>query len=112
LHASVRYFDPCRRRPGLPEHVAALVSRVTPEGIGLTLVNTDPLCGRDVVVMAGAFGEHSFTEAHVEGGEAEPVQVNDKVFCVRLGPSAQARLDLGVKRFANAPSYEFPPLVC
>jgi len=112
LHASVRYFDPCRRRPGLPEHVAALVSKVTPEGIGLTLVNTDPLCSREVVVMAGAFGEHSFTEAQVGGEDAGSVQVNDKVLCVRLGPSAQAHLDLGMERFASPPSYEFPTLVC
>jgi len=109
LHASVRYFDPCYRRPGLPEHVAALVEAVTPQGIRLTLVNTDPLQCREVLVQGGAFGEHRFTEARLhdqEDGEAVPV--NDRYLCVRLGPSAQAHLEIDVQRFASLPTYEFP----
>ena len=62
LHCRVRYFDPTRQRPGLPPGIAALVERITPQGILLRLVNTDPLEGQEVVVQAGAFGEHSFTE--------------------------------------------------
>src|SRR5207253_2724703 len=42
LHARVRYFDPARRRAGLPEQVAALVERMTPDGVVLQLVNLDP----------------------------------------------------------------------
>ena len=112
LHASVRYFDPQRRRPGLPQHVAALVERVAPGGITLTLVNTDPLAGHDVLVQAGTFGEHAFTEARLEGApatEPEPIAVDGRYLQVRLGPSAQARLHLGLRRFAYPPSYAFPP---
>jgi hypothetical protein len=118
LHAHVRYFDPQRKRPGLPEHVAALVETITPEGITLTLVNTDPLEGRDVIVQAGAFGEHQFTEVRLDGNAADVVpdgagdgaqRVGSRHLVVRLGPSAQARLHLGVKRFANQPTYAFPP---
>jgi len=113
LHASVRYFDPCRRRPGLPEHVAALVSAITADGIRLSLVNTDPLKCREVIVQGGAFGEHRFTHARLEGAtEAQAIQVNDKVFSVRLGPSAQAHLDLGMERFCQAPSFAFPSFEC
>jgi hypothetical protein len=113
LHASVRYFCPCRRRPGLPEHVAALVSAITADGIRLSLVNTDPLQCREVVVQGGAFGEHRFTSARLEGApEAQVIQVNDRVFSVRLGPSAQAHLDLGMERFAYAPSFAFPSFEC
>jgi len=126
LHASVRYFDPHRRRPGLPRDVAALVEQITPDGIVLMLVNTDPLEGRDVLVQAGAFGEHAFTEARLENGGIEQQSVtvstdvadgyirlihNDRYLLVRLGPSAQARLCLGMRRFANRPSYEFPPAI-
>jgi hypothetical protein len=113
LHASVRYFDPCQRRPGLPEHVAALVEKVTPDGIRLTLVNTDPLNEREVMVQAGAFGEHSFGSVrHADAPEAAPIAVDDKYLCVRLGPWAQARLDVDVTRFQNLPSYAFPPFEC
>jgi hypothetical protein len=42
LHAQVRHFDPERRRAGLPEDVAALVERIEPASITLTLVNTSP----------------------------------------------------------------------
>ena len=42
LHAQVRHFDPERRRAGLAEDVAALVEKITAEGVTLTLVNTHP----------------------------------------------------------------------
>jgi hypothetical protein len=110
LHAHVRYFDPQRKRPGLPEHVAALVESITPEGMTLSLVNTDPLQGCDVIVQAGAFGEHRFTEVSLKGQEGDGAQrVDSKHLVVRLGPAAQARLKLSVERFANPPTYAFPP---
>jgi hypothetical protein len=112
LHASVRYFDPHRRRPGLPRHVAALVEKVTPQGILLALVNTDPLQAHDVLVQAGTFGEHMFTEAVVENGsgvEQERVTVDARYLQVRLGPSAQARIRLDIKRYVHQPTYAFPP---
>ena len=110
LHASVRYFDPRRKRPGLPEYVAALVDRITSDGIGLILVNIDPLEGHEIVVQAGSFGEHEFTTAKVESelGVAKSWEVNASCLRVGLGPSAQARIELGVKRFVHAPSYAFP----
>ena len=54
LQAHVYYFDPQRRRPGLPEYVAALVHRVSADGVSLTLVNTDPVKGHNVLA-AGRF---------------------------------------------------------
>jgi hypothetical protein len=111
LHASVRYFDPKRRRPGLPEHVAALVARISAEGIELTLVNTDPLESRELIVQGGAFGEHRFTVAQYESvpGVERKVTIDSKHLWVRLGPSAQAHLRLGMRRFAEQPSYAWPP---
>ena len=40
LRSQVRYFDPERRRAGLAEDVAALVERIEPGSVTLTLVNT------------------------------------------------------------------------
>ena len=40
LRSQVRYFDPDRRRAGLAEDVAALVEKIEPDSVTLTLVNT------------------------------------------------------------------------
>ena len=110
LQAHVHYFDPQRRRPGLPEYVAALVDRVSADGVSLTLVNTDPVEGRNVLLQAGSFGEHQFTKAQLEDGDGQDqsIEVEDRYLQVHLGPAAQARLYLGLKRFARSPSYSSP----
>ena len=110
LHAAVRYFDLQARRPGLPPHVAALVESITGESVDLTLVNTDTLATHEVIVQAGAFGEHEITAAQRQDAPegAPPVAVHGKHLNVRLAPSAQARLHLGLKRFAHRPTYGFP----
>ncbi|MFL7808120.1 MAG: hypothetical protein AB8I80_05800 [Anaerolineae bacterium] len=109
MHASVRYFDPERRRPGLPEHVAALVERVHPEGIRLTLVNTDMLQAHEVVVQAGAFGEHRFVRARdVDREGVSPGEGIGRYLLVRLGPGARLCADLDMRRFVNDPSYALP----
>jgi hypothetical protein len=72
-------------------------------------VNTDPLAQRDVIVQAGAFGEHTFIDVRdVDAPEEAPIPVRARTLRVALGPSAQVRLDLCVERFANSPSYAFP----
>jgi hypothetical protein len=110
LHASVRYFDPVLYRPGLPDAVAALVERITPGGLVLSLVNTDPLAGRIVLVQAGTFGEHHFTDVEVDGreGQSDTYSIDDNVFQVSLGPGTHARLEIGMERYAYLPTYEFP----
>ncbi len=110
LHATVRHFDPVRRRPGLPQDVAALVEAVTPEGVTLSLVNTDPFSGREVWVQAGGFGEHRFTEVRDADSRDKtvPVPVNDRIVRVVLGPWSQARLQIGMERYVNAPTYDVP----
>ena len=47
LHALVRYFDPDRQRPGLPPGVGALVEKLEPGSLTLTLVNVSPLHGNE-----------------------------------------------------------------
>ena len=58
LQARVRYFDPSRRRPGLPEDVASLVDTLKGDSTSLTLVNLNPIEPRTVIVQGGGYGEH------------------------------------------------------
>jgi hypothetical protein len=58
-----------------------------------------------VVVQGGAYGEHTFTSARVDGRSA-PVAGN--TFIARLEPGCGARLVLGMERYANQPTLRFP----
>jgi len=105
LHCRVRYFDPDRRRPGIPEDVAALVDEMTADETGLNLVNLNQLQPRTVVVQGGAYGEHQVVS--VRGGEKSST-VNDRSFTVRLAPGAGAHLLIKMKRYANPPTFSLP----
>ena len=72
LHARLRYFDPVRRRAGLPEDVAALVDKLEADRTGVTLVNLNPSRERVVTVQGGAYGEHVIASAH-DGQQAHAV---------------------------------------
>ncbi len=118
LRARVRYFNPDRLRPGLPPDVAALVEKLTADRVVLRLVNLSAMYPRKLIIQAGAFGEHSFTEARILGwsaeesppqsGRAQPVSIGGKHFIVQLPPATGIRLDLGTRRFVNQPTYAFP----
>jgi hypothetical protein len=111
IHARVRHFDPEKRRPGLPDSVAGLVEAMTPDSVTVALVNTDPLKPRDIVVQAGAFGEHQFTEAQpldASGQATSSKAIDGRHLHVHLAPAAQVRLRLGMTRFVNPPTYAFP----
>ena len=66
LNARLRYFDPVRKRAGVPEDVAALVSALGDRRTVVTLVNVNPTTARTVVVQAGAYAEHQIESV---GGE-------------------------------------------
>lgn len=127
LRATVRYFDADEHRPGLPPDVAALVDELGSEKAGIHLVNTSVDETRRVIVQAGAFGEHSFTTVNyvdepLDYDEGNPgrrnradhksvnssVSVDGKHFSVELPPMTSIRLDCGIDRFSNDPSYAFP----
>ena len=105
LHCRVRYFDPERRRAGIPEDVAALVDRMTDDEVGLHLVNVDPLEWKTVIVQSGAYAEHQIDRVIQDGKEMD---VDDTNFTVRLAPGAGTRLTLKVKRYANRPVLDLP----
>ncbi|MDP6596802.1 MAG: hypothetical protein QGI86_13140 [Candidatus Poribacteria bacterium] len=134
LMARLRYFDVDRRRPGLPPDIAALVETLENKRAVLHLVNLHPTQGREVLLQAGVFGEHCFTwiayqqrrqitaeeagygQTHeaqyrqtIQGQiEDKAVEVNDRYFTVHLEAGAEIRLDLGMERFVNSPSYALP----
>jgi hypothetical protein len=134
LHSRLRYFDPARRRAGLPEHVGALVERMTESQVTVQLVNLDPVETRTVIVQGGAHAEHQFLRVRAEsvpdeaadpqglllgrsaGRRSVPVQqpppsetqVDHSHFAVRLAPGAGTRLVVDMGRYVNQPTFAFP----
>jgi hypothetical protein len=105
LNARLRYFDPVRKRAGVPEDVAALVSGLGDRRTVVTLVNLNPTIARTVVVQAGAYGEHRMESVAVNG---RTTQVRARDVTVRLAPGAGATLTLEMRRYANTPTVAFP----
>ncbi|HEX3813861.1 MAG TPA: hypothetical protein VHX59_13580 [Mycobacteriales bacterium] len=106
LATTVRYFDPDRRRPGLPPDVAALVDHLDATTVGIQLVNCSTQHEREIVIQAGGFGEHAFTS--VDTGVGDTIALTGNRVSVRLGPSCQLRISLGMERFAGDGSYDTP----
>jgi len=102
--AQVRYFDPERGRPGLPTGASALVETMDSEGVDLTLVNSGSE-DRDVVVQAGAYGEHVFTAVRRDGSED---RAGANAVRVSLSSGTRAFLSTEMDRFVNDPSYDLP----
>lgn len=107
LHARLRYFDPTLRRAGLPPDVAALVTELSPDRVGLTLVNVNPVRSRSMVVQSGAYGADQCLSVRV--GESS-VQVGARSFLVELGPGCGGAITIHQSRHANLPTLTFPPL--
>jgi hypothetical protein len=105
VHARLRYFDADRRRAGVPEDVAALVDTLEDGRVAVTLVNVNQTEERTMVVQAGAYGEHTATEVQAAG---RTWKVNAPWFTVRLAHGAGTRLIIGVARYANRPTLDFP----
>ena len=104
-YTRLRYFDAERRRPGIPEDVAALVERMSDNTVTVSLVNINPVERRTVVVQGGAFGEHQIV-AVTHDGIRTPVDHSS--FQVLLAPGSGATLEIEQHRFVNKPSHEFP----
>jgi hypothetical protein len=128
LIAPLRYFDAARGRPGLPADIAALVTRVEPDEIALTLVNLSATEARSVEIQAGAFGEHRWTwvrfgargansayplaqanYAYAASPYTHPDPLPESItgtveatrLCVELPPGTEIALTLGVRRYVE-----------
>ncbi|SEG97025.1 hypothetical protein SAMN05444920_110188 [Nonomuraea solani] len=124
--ARVRYFDAERRRPGVPDQVAALVSAIEPEATVVTLVNLSATEDRTLIVQAGAFGEHEIRTAAADRAEEgwtghdteyihhEPVlsrqeiEVGGPHLTVELPAGTSITLTLRLRLHAYRPSYRAP----
>ncbi len=105
LNARLRYFDPARRRAGVPEDVAALVSELGDRRTVVTLVNLSATESRTVIVQAGGYAEHQFESVEWNGQTA---RLDARDVTVQLAPGAGAKLTLATRRYVNQPTVVFP----
>ena len=105
LNARLRYFDPDRKRAGVPEDVAALVSELSDTRTSVTLVNLNPSHTRTVIVQGGGYGEHQLVSV-TSGDRTTPI--DSPLLTVRIDPGCGGRLVLEMKRYANAPTVKHP----
>ncbi len=93
------------RRAGIPPDVAALVDKLSADSVSVTLVNLSQTEPREVIVQAGAYGEHEFTQVEFAG---QKLPAESPLLTVRLAPGAGGRLTLGTRRYANPPTLMHP----
>ena len=105
LNARLRYFDPARRRAGVPEDVAALVSALGDRRTTVTLVNLSQTSAREVIVQAGGYAEHQFDSVEWNG---RTTRIDARDFTVRLAPGAGGTLRFAMRRYVNQPTVAFP----
>jgi len=105
LRSRLRYFDPERRRAGLPPGVASLVTKLDATRAKVTLVNVDQIESRIVVVQAGAYAEHRLRSITHAG---ETRRADGSSFEVRLAPGSGAEIDIEIDPFTGHPTMAFP----
>ena len=105
VNARLRYFDPERRRAGLPQDVAALISQLTDTTTTLTLINLNPSALRTVIIQGGAYGEHRLTTVR-QGSTTTPIDA--PLVTVELEPGSGGTLQFEMNRYANDPTIKYP----
>jgi hypothetical protein len=105
INARLRYFDPDRKRAGVPEDVAALVSALSDTSTTVTLVNLNPSQARTVIVQGGGYGEHQLVSVTRAG---QTTVTNSPLLTVQLAPRSGSTLELTMKRYANRPTVMHP----
>jgi hypothetical protein len=105
LNARLRYFDPARRRAGVPEDVAALVSELGDRRTVVTLVNLHPTESRTVIVQAGGYAEHQFESVELNG---RTIRLGARDATLQIAPGAGAKLTFETRRYVNQPTARFP----
>lgn len=105
LHCRLRYFDPVNRRAGVPADTAALIESMSDDQVTFVLVNLNQVESREVVVQAGAYGEHQFTK--LTWGP-ESLEVDGSHVAIHLAPGCGVRFTANVQRYVNQPTLRFP----
>eukprot|EP01051_Picozoa_sp_SAG22_P027396 SAG22_NODE_9150_length_607_cov_1.007874_2_plen_92_part_00 len=77
--------------------------------VGIALCNLSDV-EQELIVQAGAFGEHSFTSLLAPGADGEPQHrpVAGKYITIVLPASSKLNCTARMARFVNDPSYAFP----
>lgn len=105
LNARLRYFDPQRKRSGVPEDVAALVSDLSDTRVTVTLVNLNASQPRTLMVQGGGYGEHQLMSVTVGG---KTTAIDSSLVTVTVDPGSGDKLEFAMKRYANAPTARHP----
>ena len=105
LNARLRYFDPDRRRAGVPEDVAVLVSALSDTRTSVTLVNLNRSQRRTVILQGGGYGEHQLLSVT---HDSKTTPLDSRLLTVQLEPGAGQTLELTMKRYANTPTSLHP----
>jgi len=105
VNARLRYFDPDRKRAGVPEDVSALVSELSDVRTVVTLVNLNPSERRTVIVQGGAYGEHELVTVTTGG---KTIRIGSPLLTVQLSAGTGATLTLDMKRYVNTPTVKHP----
>jgi hypothetical protein len=105
INARLRYFDADRRRAGVPQDVAALVSEMSDTQTTVTLVNLSRTEPRTVIVQGGGYAEHQLTSVTRRG---TTTRVDAPVLTVRLDPGCGDTLVFSMERYANEPTARHP----
>jgi hypothetical protein len=105
LNARLRYFDPVRKRAGVPEDVAALVSELSDTRTTVTLINLNASEPRTVIVQGGGYGEHQLLSV-TSGGRT--TAIDGPLLTVQLDPGCGEKLVLEMRRYANVPTVLHP----
>lgn len=105
LHCRLRYFDPESRRAGIPDDIAALIDKFSDSEVSVILVNTSPTAARDLIIQAGAYGEHNVSNVLIGN---ESVTVDGPYFRVKIDPGCGARLIVSNDRYTEKPTMAFP----
>ena len=105
FHTRLRYFDPEKRRAGVPEDVAVLVNRMTDKSVTVSMVNLNPLEPRTLIVQGGAYREHQLVAISENNYHKA---IDDPWFTIRLAPGAGTTLEIEMNRYVNQPTMDFP----
>lgn len=79
------------------------------ESVTVSLVNVGDI-ERTVIVQAGAYAEHTLRTVSIDGGEPQALDhgTSTSSLTVVLPPRCGGRLVLGMSRYTNRPSLQFP----
>ena len=73
--------------------------------VTVTLVNTSPSAARELIIQAGAYGEHRVSKVSI--GKALAL-VDAPFFRVEMDPGCGAKLTVLNDRYAEQPTMKFP----